>query len=379
MQHAAPSTRSRRLLHGLALLLLAGCASTGPRVVAEWEPARGVTVAYPFAVPGQLLAELARTGELFVLVREGAEERARAELHAVGVDPTRVRFVRTSVETAWTRDYGPHTVVDGDDVRLVDARYIETPIFAADAPPVQRGQELRYPGRHPGDDRTNVELAAALGLPRRGIDAYVTGGNFLVDGHGTAFCTRALLDENRTFLDDDELRRRLRAELGIRRLVVLDNTEEVGIQHVDCWLKLLDAETLLVKRVPPGVAEHVRIERNVERLRGLRTWRGTPFRILRIDCPPYGRGRTHGGDEVDLVPAYTNSLLLNRRVFVPLFGGPGDDAALATYRAALPAHEVVGIPYDRWEPFDALHCRTRAVFELPGGRTTGSEGQDASR
>jgi hypothetical protein len=28
--------------------------------------------------------------------------------------------------------------------------------------------------------------------------------------------------------------------LGIERLVVLENTEPIGIQHIDCWLKVRD-------------------------------------------------------------------------------------------------------------------------------------------
>lgn len=371
---------THRLVGPVLFALALGCAAPVPvapapavRVLAEWEPARGVLVAHPFRVPSLLLREMARDVQLVVLLRAGeadgatdSERAARTDLAAAGVDLQRVAFVPSSVQTEWTRDYGPHTVVRADgSAALVDADYIETPIFAADAPPVRRGEELRYPQRCPGDDRCPVQIAQALRLPRQALPAFVTGGNFLVDGRGTAFCTRALLDENRTRIADDELRRLLAEYLGIARLVVLDNTEAVGIQHVDCWLKLLDEETMLVKRAPPEHPEHARIERNVERLAQLPTWRGGHYRILRIDCPPYARERdAESGRDVDLLPAYTNSLILNRRVFVPLFGGPGDAAALATYRAALPGHDVVGVPYAEWKPFDALHCRTRAVFDV---------------
>jgi agmatine/peptidylarginine deiminase len=354
------------------LLLLAACA-VGPRqparrVVAEWEPAIGTLVAHPFAVPPDLLQGLASEGRLFVLVRrdEAAERRAREQLRAAGVPDERVTLIATTTQTEWTRDYGAHTVATADgSLLLVDADYVETPIFARDAPPVRAGEELRYPGHSPGDDRTPVEVAQALGLPRERIDAFVTGGNFLVDGAGTAFCTTALLDENRTRIDDEVLRARLRDQLGIERLVVLENTEPVGIQHADCWMKVVDAATLLVKRVPAGDPEHEAIERNVARLAQLSTASGGRYRILRVDCPAYGRGRGVGGAAVDLVPAYTNALILNGSVFVPLFGGPGDASALQTWQQACPARRIVGVPFAGWKPFDALHCRTRAVFAPP--------------
>jgi agmatine/peptidylarginine deiminase len=248
---------------------------------------------------------------------------------------------------------------------LVDADYIETPIFARGAPPVELGQELKYPGRSPEDDRTPEDVAKALGLPRITIEAFITGGNFLVDGRGTAFCTTAFLDENRTRLSDDELKRRLRAVLGIERLVVLENTEPVGIQHIDCWLKVLDPGRLLIKRAPADHPESAPIERNVALLSKLRSALGRPYEILRIDCPACGVVDDEiAGRAVSVLPAYTNALILNRSVFVPLFGCAGDDRALATWRAALPGHRVVGIPSEEWKPYDALHCRTRAVFAV---------------
>jgi len=354
----------------LSLLIALSSACTAVtldrRVVAEWEPAIGTLIAYPFQVPPLLLAELADEGQLYVLVTPERQEAALADLDTAGVPRPKVTLVPTTTKTPWIRDYGAHTVVRSDGgAELVDADYVETPIFRRDAPPVERGQELLYPGRSPEDDCTPEDVAKALGLPRVAIDAFVTGGNFLVDGRGTAFCTVAFLDENRTRITDDELRRRLRTRLGIERLVVLENTEPVGIQHIDCWLKVLDPGRLLVKRAPADHPEHAPIERNVAVLSRLSSAIGRPYEVLRIDCPPCGSYSDPAtGQSMPALPAYTNALILNRSVFVPLFGCPGDEQALATWRAALPYHRVVGIPYTGWKPFDALHCRTRAVFKV---------------
>ena len=370
----ARKQRARRIARAIpspALLLLlialgSACTAAGPglRVVAEWEPAIGTLIAYPFQIPDRLLVELASEGRLFVLVTPEQIEAALAETKAAGVPPLKVTVIPTTTKTPWIRDYGPHTVVrpDGSAV-LVDADYIETPIFQRDAPPVQLGHELRYPGRSPEDDRTPQDVAKALGLPRVAIEAFVTGGNFLVDGRGTAFCTVGFLDENRTRITDDELRLRLRIHLGIERLVVLENTESIGIQHIDCWLKVLDPGRLLVKRAPADHPESAPIERNVALLSKLRSALGRPYEILRIDCPKCGTyGDLATGQPLPALPAYTNALILNKSVFVPLFGCAEDEKALATWRAALPGHRVVGIPYTGWKSYDALHCRTRAVF-----------------
>ena len=42
---------------------------------------------------------------------------------------------------------------------------------------------------------------------------------------------------------------------GVHTCHVLDNTESPGIQHIDCWLKVLDEERLLVKQAPPDHPE----------------------------------------------------------------------------------------------------------------------------
>ena len=369
-QRAVAMARALPSLVLLWIQFILGPACTAvpprPRVVAEWEPAIGTLVAFPFEIPNRLLAELGKEGGVFVLVPPEKSEDALSAVAAAGVPALKVTLIPTTTKTPWVRDYGPHTVVRPDgSAALVDADYIETPIFARGAPPVELGQELKYPGRSPEDDRTPEDVAGALGLPRITIEAYVTGGNFLVDGRGTAFCTTAFLDENRTRLSDDELRRRLRAVLGIERLVVLENTEPVGIQHIDCWLKVLDPGRLLVKRAPADHPESAPIERNVALLSKFRSALGRPYEILRIDCPAYGTADDDLlGRSASLLPAYTNALILNRSVFVPLFGCAGDEKALATWRTALPGHRVVGIPSSDWKPYDALHCRTRAVFAV---------------
>jgi agmatine/peptidylarginine deiminase len=298
-----------------------------------------------------------------VLVREERLADARADLERVGLAADAWVPVFCEVDTPWTRDWGPHQVATPDGRRaLVDHVFLGYPWVPADC----TAEDITYrwdpADTLDGEDLAVAALARALDLPTVELPAVATGGNLLTDGHGRAFCTEAQRVENLALpgpagpLDDAGYRALLRERLGIRDLVVLENTEPVGIQHIDCWMKVVDAETLLVKRAPEGHPEHAPVERNVERLRALRTPSGGRYRILRIDCPPFR------GDEL---PAYTNSLVLNGVVHVPLFGGEADARALATYRAAYPGHEVKGYPHPGWRYFDALHCRARALHAAP--------------
>src|SRR5262249_11243065 len=153
----------------------------------------------------------------------------------------------------------------------------------------------------------------------------------------------------------------LKKELGVARFHVLSNFEggaAGGIQHIDCLLKLLDEERILIKRPPADHPDSQRIETIVDHLGDLMNPHGRPYTVLRIDTPRY--------DEQDLAN-YTNAIILNHKIYVPLFGIPADQRALKTWRAAMPGYDVYGYALGKemldLRYTDAIHCRTRGVWD----------------
>jgi agmatine/peptidylarginine deiminase len=319
------------------------------RVCAEWEPAVGTLISWPLGIPQTLVVELAADDMLFVLVTgPSAESEARATFDAWGIDPAHLDFIHTSVQTHWPRDWGPHQIFDGRGRwGIVDPIFEGWPWVPVPCEP------FSSPGGHAGDDAVNVDVAGHFGAPLHALPAYLTGGNFLVDGHAAAFSTCAMVNENEQLWTEPEFLLLAGQYAGISDYHVVNNTENLGIQHIDCWLKVLDEETLLVKRPPPGHEEYDRIEANLQILGGATTCYGRPYRIIRIDCPAYDGYN---------VAAYTNGLILNKKMLVPTFGIPGDAQALQTYADALSGYEVIGFP-GAWYYYDAMHCRVRAVFD----------------
>jgi agmatine/peptidylarginine deiminase len=319
------------------------------RVCAEWEPAVGTLISWPLGIPQALVVELAADDILFVLVTgPGAEDQARAIFDGWGIDPDQVEYIHTSVQSHWPRDWGPHQIFDGSGRwAIVD------PIFEGYPWVPVACQPIESPGGGAGDDAVNIDVAGYFGAPLHTMPAYLTGGNFLVDGHAAGFSTCAMVNENEQLWTEAEFLDLAEQFVGISDYHVVNNTENLGIQHIDCWLKVLDEETLLVKRPPLGHEEYDRIEENLQVLESATTCYGRPYTIIRIDCPPFDGYN---------VAAYTNSLILNRKMLVPTFGIPGDAQALQTYAEAMPGYEVVGFP-GAWYHFDALHCRVRAVFD----------------
>ena len=324
------------------------------RMCAEWEPADGTLVRYPFGIPGSLVRELAADDSLFILVEtQGLENQCRDYLSSLGVDLDWVRFILTPTYSIWTRDWGPHSVFDGDGIwGITDPIFDGYPWVPPGPPPAERAVE---PGRGwEEDDAINATLAAEWNAPLHSLPAYCTGGNIMADGYGTAFSTRQMVNENTPLWTEAEFLDLAEQYLGITDYQIMNNTEDQGIQHIDCWAKLLDEETILVKRPPEWHSEYARIEGNVALLEAMTNCHGRPYKIVRIDAPAY-----QGSD----VAAYTNSLILNKKVLVPLFDIAGDEPALQTYRDAMPGYEVLGFQYSNWYYYDALHCRTMAIFD----------------
>jgi len=59
---------------------------------------------------------------------------------------------------------------------------------------------------------------------------------------------------------------------------------------------------------------------------------------------------------------YTNSLILNNKVLVPIIGNQWDDDAIVAYQNAMPGYEVLGFT-GSWESTDALHCRAIGITD----------------
>lgn len=339
------------------------------RMAAEWEPAIGSIIAWPLIIPQALVIELTEGNmQLYVMVSDEINRCAAEDtFRKWGLNMDNVHFVVTRLGLAWgwPRDWGPFAVYSESGAYwLADPSFATYPLAGPDCNSMQLDS---YPKeRYIGDDLASSSLAEALGFEIRPIAAALTGGNFLVDGLGTAFSTCVIRAENRALgLSDGELSTLLKEKLGIKRHVVFPNYEKIGIQHIDCAIKPLDEETILVMRAPKDHHEYTIIEEIAQELQGLTNAYGRPYKIVRIDTGRY---------KDEMVAAYTNSLILNKRVFVPLYGIPKDKQALKTWQEAMPGYEVIGfendIPvpvmgYKGWQSFDGLHCRVRAIWD-PG-------------
>ncbi|MEZ4388802.1 MAG: agmatine deiminase family protein [Candidatus Krumholzibacteriia bacterium] len=308
------------------------------RNVAEWEPATGVLIRYPLGLPYNLLRDLDDQVTIYVVVSSSYQASAQSSFSANGVDMARVQWVVRNNDSIWTRDYGPWYVFDGNgDIGIVDHTY-------------------NRPYR-PNDNLIPIYVAQQLGLPKYSHDMYHTGGNYMTDGAHISASTRLVYDEaasanGMTSAQVDQL---MLDYYGVQQYQVLQYIESGGIHHIDTWAKFLDEETVLVKDVWTSHPTYATLNQRATLLASLPASTGRNYQVSRVYCYNIGSN----------APAsYTNSLILNDHIYVPTFGNAAyDDEALAAYRDAAPGYTVQGYYYSGFLSDDALHCRTKALFD----------------
>jgi agmatine/peptidylarginine deiminase len=202
-----------------------------PRFVAEWEPATGAIVRYPFGQPYSLLRDLSQDALLYVIVTSANQSTANSSLQSNGVTMANVRYINAASDSYWVRDYGAWTIFDADhNMHLVD--------FAYNRP-------------RPNDDIIPITVADYLGKEIYDLNINHTGGNIMTDGMGKAMSTELVLSENIS-LSQTQINQRFSDFLGVSEYQIYTDPTNTYIDHIDCWAKLLDVDKVIIRRVPTG-------------------------------------------------------------------------------------------------------------------------------
>lgn len=351
-------------------------------MIAEWEPAKGVLVGWPLGIPYKLFIQFTKDTKVYVTVNgREAMQSAIKSFTAWGILPDQVRFVLVpqGPDYFWVRDWGPPSIFTHEgEYKLIDPDYsLSTPktgMLCGDTLHFLFKDDTGNPIPLVEENRAPSDMASDLGWEVIKMPVAFTGGNVMADGQRTAFSTCALITEN-DFLKKpiDKVRTEVLRATGIEQYQIISNFETSGIQHIDCLLKLLDEETMLVLRVPEDHPSYDQIEGIVENeLKQVRTAFGKPFTIHRIDSD-YFRNKE--------IASYTNSLILNKKIYVPQFGIAQDKIAVDQWQQVMPGYEIMPFEYEikkepnvsqfvkdlykdeGWVEGDALHCRTRGVWD----------------
>ena len=322
----------------------------GPiRLPAQWQPIERILMSFPVLYPSlwdvhrQMIAAITPVAEVTVVVPAPIWARVvRCYLRVTNSEssPERVHFLYAPIDDIWIRDYGPFVGFDSTGKRgVIDGRF--DPLGA-------------YPQAR--DDGFAALWAASQGLPTRRFDFHTEGGNYWSDGAGTLIVSDEMLARYPQMTQAD-IEATLCEAFTFDKLIMLPRLlrEETG--HIDLVCKLADAQTILVNR-PNGSINDQRLREAAHHLRGQTNALGQSYRVIELPFPRL----YHNWFVYPIWRSYTNSLTVNGRVLVPVFGLQEDSEALAIYREAMPTYEI--IPIDCRASANgggAVHCLTKEV------------------
>ena len=322
--------------------------SSPVRTIAEWEELQALVIGwktYPTILREIVRAAKTETKVIIVYTSPDNVTSLTAYLAASGVDTINVVFLNASLNSVWSRDYGPWSAYTNDVDSLITIDWI-------------------YNRPRPQDDLVPVAISNYLGTPLYQTttapwNLIHTGGNFMTDGLGTGFSSNLIVDENPT-LSIANIDTIMSKFMGINRYIKMQTLPYDAIHHIDMHMKLLNEETILMGEYPQGVADGPQIEANLQFvINNYTSPFGTPYKVIRIPMPPdNGLYPNTTGDYF----TYTNSSFINKTIIVPTYNIPQDTTALRIYLEALPGYKVVGITSTQSiSALGALHCITKEI------------------
>ena len=321
-----------------------------------------VTDVYQFGIPSSMIKSIA--ADQLVVIYTDYVNKATQELGNAGLtddELNNIIFYEHASDSYWTRDYGPWYIFNNKRPAIVDVVYnrnrsndddlpINMAAFHADA-----GWWL--------DDATTV--------PLYGMRLTHTGGNMMQDGRGVGVSDELVYTENAT--DNgytlEQVKAQMKSYLNIDPYHVTIDPQGQYIAHVDCWGKLLAPDKILIARMPQTDPNYQNYENVADYFANTNCSYGYPYTVYRVD-------ELSSSEDGALAP-YTNSLILNNKVYVPL--GENDsynEAALAVYEEAMPGYEIIGVESPsstevddgyqsrEWLNTDAIHCRVRGIMDF---------------
>jgi len=331
------------------------------RLKAEWEPHRTILLAFPhegtdWAKEGDLQKSYAP----FIRIAQAVaysqsvtilckEESAISEHFCSKHNLT---FVEMEYDDTWTRDYGPLSVEENGEKKLLD--------FTFD------GWGGKFDAKLDNAVNRKLHERGLFGeTPLESIDFVLEGGSIDTDGAGTILTTsRCLCNPNRNGgLGKEEVERHLREYLGARRILWLDHGYLAGDDtdsHVDTLARFVTPDTIAYVSCDDEKDEHyAELKAMEEELRSFRTPEGAPYRLV-----PLPMAREIRDDTGRRLPAtYANFLIANGALLYPSYNDlPRDRKVGKIFKELFPGREIIPIPSSILvTQGGSLHCSTMQI------------------
>ena len=313
------------------------------RMPAEFEPVKMVKVVYPNMMPLHIYKTISEDIPLLVLVNpdnrgQSRINQAKNAFSNAGIDLNNATFIDMPIDddyVAWVRDFSPFYVFKDKSLSIVDFTYNRP----------ARSEQNQVPKK----------LSTYFDISYSKMSITHTGGNLMQDGRGTAFSDDLVVQENSN--NKNYVLSQMEQYTGTNSYVITIDPQGDYIAHIDCWAKIVAPDKIIVARLPKTNTRYQYYEDVANELASTKCIYGYNYRIYRVDEP--------GGSTV---APYTNSLIANKNVYLPLGSNSTyNQNAIKVYQDALPGYTIKGVDAsdsttgNYFLNTDALHCRTHEI------------------
>jgi len=256
-----------------------------------------------------------------------------------GVPTSHILWVTEQTNSVWMRDYGPNFIYESDGPRwgVVDFHYYNS---------------------RPADDDTPLVIASAMNVPVMDRQfsnvVHTEGGNLNRDGVGCVVFSERTYSNNGG-VNHDVIDARIKTAFNANKALVPEDPSLDGTGHVDMFLKIVDEDTVVVAQYDPDEKDYQILEDAATLFMSETNGAGVPWEVHRIWQPDV----YYIFFIFPVVRTYTNSLVVNDVVMLPVFDIPYDAQAVAVYEALYPGRTIVPINAEVIiESGGAWHCVT---------------------
>jgi len=242
-----------------------------------------------------------------------------------------IHFMAHSYDGIWIRDYCPFsTINDLNKIELIDFMYHKTK-----------------------DNLFARAIAKYLKINVKTMPLNMQGGNLIINQNGIAICTDLILQQNN--ISKNTLFKILKTHLNISQLVVLKKLQNEATGHIDMLLKFANSSTLLATQLTENMSDYEVMTENIATLKA----QIPSINIVQIPIATDNDSYEQLGN---IFYSYTNAVVLNKSVMLPLYGEPTDELAFSIFQKVYPKHTIQGIfTKDIIQLKGALHCMTAQI------------------
>ncbi len=268
------------------------------------------------------------------------------------VNMPRVRFFIIPSDDVWTRDYGPITLSNGQETKILNFQF--------------NGWGNKYPAER--DNQILAQLYDQDFFPQSqltSIDFVLEGGSIEVDGEGTLLTTtECLLSQQRNpNFNQSQIESLLKEHLQVKQVLWLEHGHIAGDDtdgHIDTLARFINSETICyIQSRDPTDENYLSLKAMEKQLRDFKNCRGLPYHLVPLPTPSPIFSIV---DNRRLPATYANFLITNQVILLPFYDDPQDDIAQNMLESCFPDRQVIGIPSRSLiENYGSVHCITMQI------------------